>query len=53
VVDPDSNLIMVRRWRPESWEMSETREIYVRRYLTLHEFGVQVAQLLDIPIEFI
>ena len=51
VIEQDSILIMIRRWDPVSWELTQIKEIFVWWYMTLNEFGTIMSSMLDIPLE--
>ena len=33
------NLVMVKLWSPDTWDLSETHEIYIPKDKTLEDFG--------------
>ena len=39
IVEPDSLLIMIRWWNPATWELSQMKEIIVKRYSTMNDFS--------------
>ena len=39
MVEPDSLLIMIRCWNPSTWELTQMKEIIVKRYSTMDDFS--------------
>ena len=46
---PEDILLLVKCWNPESWELSDTFEIYVSKNTTLANFGSLLSNLFGIP----
>ena len=44
-------VILVRKWSPASWELSEPREVTICRHATFGDLGTLCASLFQIPIE--
>jgi ubiquitin C-terminal hydrolase len=42
-------IVVVRKWSPNTWEISEPIEIIVRKHSTLHDFGEKLSSAFSIP----
>ena len=48
--EQEQQLVMVKLWNPDTWEVSEVTELFVSRQATLHEFaGVLSAYFPFVP----
>jgi ubiquitin C-terminal hydrolase len=43
-------IVLVRRWFPETWELSEPIELFFDKYSSVHAFFVKLSTLYEIPV---
>lgn len=46
-------IILAKRWWPSTWEISECKEIIIKKYASISEFGKQISKFFDIPVNSI
>ncbi|OMJ74395.1 hypothetical protein SteCoe_26692 [Stentor coeruleus] len=44
-------IILAKRWYPNTWTISDCREIIIKKYSTIDEFGKKLAEAFDIKSE--
>lgn len=49
----DDIAIIVRKWSPATWELSEVQEIFISRYASFEELGSKCAALFGIDEEYV
>jgi hypothetical protein len=45
-------IILAKRWYPSTWTISDCREIVIKKYSTIDEFGKKLAETFDIKVTF-
>ena len=43
-------IVLAKRWWPSTWNISECKEIIIKKYASINEFGKQISSLFDIPV---
>jgi ubiquitin carboxyl-terminal hydrolase 47 len=46
-------IILAKKWSPSTWEISECKEIIIKKNSTIHEFGTKISTTFNIKVLFI
>lgn len=52
VTPPTSSdmFIVVKKWSPSTWQISDPKEIIIKKYSTIHDFGMQISEKFGIKV---
>ena len=50
-VNSEDVSILIRKWSPATWELSDLHELFISRYATFEELGRVCAQVFEVPEE--
>jgi hypothetical protein len=45
-------IVVIKKWDPETWQVSEPKELVIKRNFNLHEFGTKISEEFGIPVSF-
>lgn len=51
-LDPSSMIVVIKKWDPETWQVSEPKELVIKRTFNLHEFGTKISEEFGIPVSY-
>lgn len=45
-------VILAKRWYPSTWQISDCKEIIIKKYSSIDEFGRKIGEIFDIEVRF-